>query len=84
VFDGRHDRENDCYGKGHRKSCKDKPRNHTARSDLSRALLFRALPGAVWSVENIHAPFDHLDDGNSDSNGESKKQNELDDHFPAP
>jgi hypothetical protein len=84
VFDGRHDRENDRYGKGNGKSCKDKPRDHIARSDLSRVFLFHARSGKVRSVQDVHAPFDHFDDGNADSGGESKKQNELDDHFSAP
>jgi hypothetical protein len=84
VFDGRHDCENDCDGKHNRKSCEDKTRDHIARSDLSGAFLFRALPGAVWSVQDVHAPFDHFDDRNSYSDGEGKKQNKLDDHFSDP
>jgi hypothetical protein len=55
-----------------------------ARSDLSRVFLFHALSGEVRSVQDVHAPFDHFDDGNSCSDGESKKQNEIDDHFSAP
>jgi hypothetical protein len=46
--------------------------------------LFRALFGEVWSVQDVHAPFDHFDDGDVDSGGESKKQNKLDDHFSDP
>jgi hypothetical protein len=46
--------------------------------------LFRALFGEVWSVQDVHAPFDHFDDGNSRSDDESKKQNDLDDHFWLP
>jgi hypothetical protein len=38
----------------------------------------------VWSIQEIHAPFDQLDDGNSYRDGESKKENELDDHFSDP
>ena len=46
--------------------------------------MFRALFGEVWSVQDVHAPFDHFDDGNADSGGESKKKNELDKHFSDP
>ena len=46
--------------------------------------MFRALFGEVWSVQDVHAPFDHFDDRNSYSDGESKKQNKLDDHFSDP
>jgi len=84
MFDRRYNGKHDCDRKRNRKSCKDETRDHIARSDLSRAFLFRALLGEVWSVQDVHAPFDHFDDGNSCSDGESKKQNELDDHFSAP
>jgi hypothetical protein len=59
-------------------------RDHIARSDLSRVFLFHALLGEVWSVQDVHAPFDHFDDGDVDGGGESKKQNRLDDHFSDP
>ena len=72
VFDGRHDRENDRYGKGNRKAAKTNRGTMSHALILSRAPLYRALPGAVWSVEDVHAPFDHFD-GNSHSDGESKK-----------
>jgi hypothetical protein len=51
---------------------------------LSPAVWFPAVPVEVWSVQDVHAPFDHFDDGNSYSDGESKKQNKLDDHFSDP
>ena len=43
--------------------------------------MFHALSGEVRSVQDVHAPFDHFDEANVDSGGESKKQNELDDHL---
>ena len=43
--------------------------------------MLRAFPGEVWSVQGVKAPFYHFDNGNADSGGESKKQNELDEHF---
>ena len=64
--------------------CCTLPYSNNDLPNLSRAFLFRALLGEVWSVQDVHAPFDHFDDGNSYSDGESKKQNELDDHFSAP
>jgi hypothetical protein len=56
-------------------------RHDIARSDLSRVFLFHAVSGEVRSVQDVHAPFYHSDNGNADSGGESKKQNKLDDHF---
>jgi hypothetical protein len=91
VFDRRHDCKNDHYGKSNRKSCKDKTRDHVAlpysnnnQLNLSPSLWFHAIPDEVWSVQDIQAPFDHFNDGNSYGDGESKKQNELDDHFLDP
>jgi hypothetical protein len=51
---------------------------------LSPLFLFHAVSGEVRSVQDVHAPFDHLDDGDPYGGGENKKQNELDDHFSYP
>jgi hypothetical protein len=59
---------------------KDETGDHVACSDLSPSFLLHAIP-EVWSVQNIQAPFDHFNDGNSNRDCESKKQNKLDDHF---
>jgi hypothetical protein len=46
--------------------------------------LFHALYSEVRSVQGVKAPFYRFDNANADSGGESKKQNELDDHFSDP
>jgi hypothetical protein len=84
VFGGRHDCENDYDSEHNRKCCKDKTWDHDARSDLSPPFLIRAIPTEIRPVKGVKAPFDHFNDGNSYSDGESKKQNKLDDHFSDP
>jgi hypothetical protein len=86
VSDGRHDREDDRHSKCNGESRKDKTMGHRKPNllDSFSAFLLRAIPGEVGSVQNVHAPFDHFDDGNADSGGESKKKNELDKHFSDP
>jgi hypothetical protein len=83
MFDRCYNGENDCDRERNRKRCKDATGDHIARSDLSPPFLLHAMP-EIWSVQNIHAPFDHFNDGNSNRDRESKKQNELDDHFSDP
>jgi hypothetical protein len=42
---------------------------------------FLLIPAEIRPVQDVKAPFDHFNDGNSYGDSESKKQNELDDHF---
>jgi hypothetical protein len=45
---------------------------------------FLLIPAEIRPVQDIEAPFDHFNDGNSYGDGEGKKQNKLDDHVLDP
>jgi hypothetical protein len=86
MVDRRHDGENNCNCKRNRKRCEDKTRDHDALPYSNNDLLiilpaFLLIPAEIRPVQDVKAPFDHFNDGNSYGDSESKKQNELDDHF---
>jgi hypothetical protein len=56
VFDCRHDCENNCDGKHHRKCCKDKTRDHLTRPYSNNDLLNHIAGAFVPSV-----PWRHMD-----------------------